>query len=133
MSGMADEEARPRMPALAKAPSLQEQEEHAATGHACYRSWCIHCVYGKGQGGPQIRTGPEAVEIPEVGVDFCYLGGVGDASDLLPIVALRERPQLTFRSGGLGLETIFRPALIRERLDQPPDTRFVLVACCHEG
>ena len=37
----------PRLPSRPKMPSQQEKEEHEATGHACYRSWCEHCVSGR--------------------------------------------------------------------------------------
>ena len=53
-------------------PTQAEQDEHYATGHAAYRSWFEHCVKGRG------RASPHAVvsegELPEVGVDYAYLG-----------------------------------------------------------
>ena len=52
-----------------------EQDEHCVAGHAAYRSWCEHCVKGRG------RVSPHAVvserELPEVGVDYAYLGPPG--------------------------------------------------------
>ena len=51
------------------------------TGHAAYRSWCEHCVKGRG------RASPHAVvsegELPEVGVDYAYLGPEGSQVTIL--------------------------------------------------
>ena len=62
----------PRVPPVPAKPTQAEQDEHHATGHAAYRSWCEHCVKGRG------RVSPHAVvsegELPEVGVDYCLSG-----------------------------------------------------------
>ena len=34
-----------------EAPSAKEVEEHERT-HAKYRSWCKHCVFGRGKNNP---------------------------------------------------------------------------------
>ena len=58
----------PRVPPVPAKPTQAEQDEHYATGHAAYRSWCEHCVKGRG------RASPHAVvsegELPKVGVDY---------------------------------------------------------------
>ena len=65
----------PRVPPVLAKPTQAEQDEHYATGHAAYRSWCEHCVEGRG------RVSPHAVvsesQLPEIGVDFAYLGPEG--------------------------------------------------------
>ena len=65
---------------LAK-PTQAEQDEHYATGHAAYRSWCEHCVKGRG------RASPHAVvsegELPEIGVDYAHLGPEGSQVTIL--------------------------------------------------
>ena len=40
----------PRVPPVPAKPTQAEQDEHYATGHAAYRSWCEHCVKGRGRG-----------------------------------------------------------------------------------
>ena len=61
-------------PGLAK-PTQAEQYEHCAAGHAAYRSWCKHCVRGRGRVSPHVSV-PEG-ELPEVGVDYAYMGPEG--------------------------------------------------------
>ena len=62
-----EEAVAPRVPPAPAKPTQAEQDEHYATGHAAWRSWCEHCVKGRG------RASPHAVvsegELPEVGVD----------------------------------------------------------------
>ena len=62
-------------------PSRAEVEEHYATGHAAYRSWCEHCVAGRGRDAP--HSGAPEGELPEVGVDYAYLGPEGSRVTLL--------------------------------------------------
>ena len=56
-------------------PTQAEQDEHYAGGHAAYRSWCEHCVKGRGRASPH-AVGSEG-ELPEVGVDYACLGPEG--------------------------------------------------------
>ena len=42
----------PRVPPVPAKPTQAEQDEHCATGHAAYRSWCEHCVKGRGRASP---------------------------------------------------------------------------------
>ena len=71
----------PRVPPVPAKPTQAEQDEHHATGHAAYRSWREHCVKGRG------RASPHAVvsegELPEVGVDYAYLGPEGTQVTIL--------------------------------------------------
>ena len=71
----------PRVPPVPAKPTQTEQDEHYATGHAACRSWCEHCVKGRG------RASPHAVvsegELPEVGVDYAYLGPEGSQVTIL--------------------------------------------------
>ena len=55
-------------------PTQTEQDEHYATGHAAHRSWCEHCVKGRGRASPHVVS---EGELPEVGVDYVYLGPQG--------------------------------------------------------
>ena len=60
------------MPHLPREPSEKEKQEHEASGHAVFRSWCVHCVFGKGRDHPHVEAAPG--ELPEVGVDYGYMG-----------------------------------------------------------
>ena len=77
----------PRVPPVPAKPTQAEQDEQYATGHAAYRSWCDHCVKSRG------RASPHAVasegELPEVGVDYAYLGPEG--SQVTILVCKRKR------------------------------------------
>ena len=76
-----EEVVAPRVPPFLAKLTQAEQDEHCATGHAAYRSWCEHCVKGRG------RASPHAVvsegEMPEVGVDFAFLGPEGSQVTIL--------------------------------------------------
>ena len=39
-----EEAVAPRVPPVPARPTQAEQDEHCATGHTAYRSWCEHCV-----------------------------------------------------------------------------------------
>ena len=67
-----EEAVAPRVPAK---QTQVEQDEHHATGHAAYRSWCEHCVKGRGRASP--HTVVSEGELPEVGVDYACLGQEG--------------------------------------------------------
>ena len=75
-----EEAVAPRPPVLAK-PTQAEQDEHYATSHAAYRSWCEHCVKSRGRVSPHVIV-PEG-ELPEVGVDYAYLGPEGSQVTIL--------------------------------------------------
>ena len=62
----------PRVPCAPKAPTAADREEHEATGHAAYRSWCPHCVAARGRRGPHLTSEPG--ELPEIGFDYGFMG-----------------------------------------------------------
>ena len=64
-------------------PSQAELDEHYATGHAAFRSWCAHCVAGRGRASPHVAA--PAGELPEVGADYAYLGPEGAQVTLLVV------------------------------------------------
>ena len=78
MSALSDggeEAVAPRVPPVPTKPTQEEQDGHYATGHAAHRSWCEHCVKGRGRVSPHVRV--LEGEMPEVGVDYAYLGPEG--------------------------------------------------------
>ena len=53
-----------------KLPSRSEIDEHNLT-HLPFRSWCRHCVRGRGKEMPH-RRGGEAGDMPELHADMCF-------------------------------------------------------------
>ena len=73
-SDAGEEVIAPRVPPVPAKPTQAEQDEHYATGHAAYRSWCEHSVKGRG------RASPHAV-VSEG--DYAYLGPEGSQVTIL--------------------------------------------------
>ena len=79
----------PRLPpSRPKMPPKQEREGHEATGHACYRSWCEHCVAARAR-GQYHRGTDEECELPEVAVDYGYM--TKEDTKCLPMICARHR------------------------------------------
>ena len=53
-------------------PSAAEREEHVASGHAVYRTWCRECCVGRDRMDLHGSGGKEH-DIPVIGVDYGYL------------------------------------------------------------
>ena len=68
------------------APSQKEREQHEMT-HLPFRSWCSKCVFGRGM--PHWRNKDEKV-MPEVHLDFMFLGPKDSPGDTVPCLVLRE-------------------------------------------
>ena len=72
-----------------KLPTPNEVRAHSLT-HLPFRSWCEHCVKGRGREAPHRRIAEEP-KIPEVHVDFCFIGDEGAGGETVPILLARER------------------------------------------
>ena len=48
-----EEAVAPRVPPVPAKPTQAEQDEHNATGHAAYRSWCEQRVRGRRHVSPR--------------------------------------------------------------------------------
>ena len=70
-------------------PTPAEKEEHEKT-HIPFRSWCRHCVRGGGKELPHNRV-HEHSTIPEVHLDFVFMGDEGAPGELVVILAARDR------------------------------------------
>ena len=68
-----------------KLPSAEEVEAHNLT-HLPYRSWCPHCVRGKGKTMDHRLAGREKV-MRELHVDYCFMVSRGDDATKCIIVA----------------------------------------------
>ena len=69
-------------------PSKEEVDQHNLT-HLPYRSWCVHCVRGRGESTPHRRSERDEGAIPEVHMDYCFLGKKDEHAQ--PFVVVRER------------------------------------------
>lgn len=76
-----DEEARtPKILADAGTPSKREVEEHVVA-HWPYRSWCPHCVRGRGRRAPHRARGESERQIPVASADYCFIDRDTDDGD----------------------------------------------------
>ena len=70
-------------------PSKDEQQEHELT-HLPFRSWCRHCVKGRGKEEPCRRKEGVDGGLPEVHVDYMFMGEEKEGKTLALLVG-RER------------------------------------------
>ena len=78
-------------------PSQKEVDEHERT-HLPFRSWCAHCVRGKGQSHPHWNTAKEECGTPIISWDYFYMNDdenkanneEDEESDDTPIVAWHD-------------------------------------------
>ena len=84
---------RPEKMADPKKPSRAEVEEHYKT-HLPFRSWCKHCVRGRGVEEPHKKQ-KEEVGMPELHVDFMFMGDEGRDKKLTILVAKERSSKMT--------------------------------------
>ena len=72
-----------------KAPTKDEREEHEKT-HLPYRSWCKHCIKGRGKQLPHFAGAQEAT-MCELHMDFGFLGKEDEATKTIPTLVAKER------------------------------------------
>ncbi len=77
-----------------KLPSELEVKEHYTNGHLPYRSWCHHCVRGRGRERDHRKKG-EAEEsgVPEYHMDYCFPGDEGEHR-LTVLVAVEKHSKM---------------------------------------
>ena len=71
-----------------RVPTQAEVDEHNMT-HLPYRSWCTHCVRGRGEAHPHHKSGNEERDVPELHMDYCFMGKVDEKAQ--PILVVKER------------------------------------------
>ena len=72
-----------------KKPRPEEILEHEKT-HLPFRNWCRHCVRGRGKEAPHVKQTTDPV-VPEVHMDFCFLGEEGEPGKTLTVIVVKER------------------------------------------
>ena len=86
-----DEEYGTRTPARVrdpKMPSSEEVEQHNLT-HLPPRSWCLHCVRGRGEATPHRSADRSNDAVPELHLDYCFMGKKDETAQ--PILVARDR------------------------------------------
>ena len=74
-------------------PSSEEIEAHMLT-HLPYRSWCPHCVRGKGKSMAHRRMEAElSHSVPHVSMDYSFLGQEDEKT--MPVALVRGRASKT--------------------------------------
>ena len=60
--------------------------------HIPFRDWCPHCVRGKSKSEPHHRAVRDATEIPDVSLDYMFMGSGNSEEQLgMPILVARDR------------------------------------------
>ena len=72
---------KPKVAARPYTPTKAEIETHEVT-HLPYRSWCAHCVAGKGVSSPHKYTGDEDKVGITISLDYCFVGD--ETSEVIP-------------------------------------------------
>jgi hypothetical protein len=71
-------------------PTAEERNEHEMT-HLPYRSWCRHCVRGRGKEAAHRRQGPSEGELHELHFDFAFMGEEDEPGKCVTMLVVRER------------------------------------------
>ena len=84
---------------VGKPSSQRELDEHMIT-HIPYRSWCKHCISGRGQNDHHRRQlADREQDVPTVSVDYAFLGETGKETDKLqPMIVMKDRRSGTIRA-----------------------------------
>ena len=72
-----------------KRPRQDEVDEHNIT-HLPYRNWCRHCVRGRGKEAAH-KKGDQIIEMPEVHMDFAFMGEENEPGQTMPVLVVKER------------------------------------------
>ena len=67
----------PRKAVTPEDPTEEERESHQLTGHACFRSWCRHCVRGRGTEAAHRSSVSSSNALPVISWDYYYLSALG--------------------------------------------------------
>ena len=75
-------------------PSTAEIDEHNLT-HFPYRSWCRHCVRGRGKEASHIKSRNEPGDVPEFHFDWCFPGEEEAFKNLTVLVGRMRGTRMT--------------------------------------
>jgi len=72
---------QPRKAPSPEDPTPEEVESHQLSGHACFRSWCRHCVRGRGSEAAHSSSQPPSSALPVISWDYYFLSTLGTDAD----------------------------------------------------
>ena len=78
-------------------PSKQEVEEHRPF-HLPFRSWCRHCVFGRGKNAACFRLDEGEGSMPEISIDFQFPRHEDGECALTTLVAKERRSRVRLAS-----------------------------------
>jgi hypothetical protein len=92
--GDEDEEGQqPKVMRAPKAPTKLEREEHEAT-HLPFRSWCTHCLRGRGRNKPHQRQAVEAdvdaQKVPKISMDYFFMSQEEEKASENPLLLVAD-------------------------------------------
>ena len=97
--GGAVEGRSPKALATPSKPSQAEVEAHDAAGHVPFRSWCPHCVRGRGIDTPHRKQDHSEKTVPQICADYAHLASMGGRSRPHILVARSRKSGDTYATG----------------------------------
>ena len=71
-------------------PTAKEHDDHEATGHVYFRSWCNHCVAARARVHPHYKAPVEEPDaVPTIIIDYLFMGE--DDGKTIPMLAVKDR------------------------------------------
>ena len=89
-----DEEGQqPKVMRSPKAPTKAEREEHEAT-HLPFRSWCTHCLRGRGRNKPHHRQVVDEeldqLKVPKISTDYFFMSQEDEKASEIPLLFMAD-------------------------------------------
>ena len=89
-----DEEGQqPKVMRAPKAPTKAEREEHEAT-HLPFRSWCTHCLRGRGRNKPHQRQVVDEeidkLKVPKISMDYFFMSQEDEKASENPLLLMAD-------------------------------------------
>ena len=72
-----------------RVPTQADVDEHKLT-QLPHRTWCTHCVRGRGEAHPHRKSADEKRDVPELHMDYCFLVKVDEKAQPIPVVKERD-------------------------------------------
>ena len=78
-----------RSPKIARTPPTPTKAEvaaHLASGHVDYRSWCPHCVHGRGMSHQHRTNNEEGSDDIVISIDYAFVTQEDEDQDIWPVI-----------------------------------------------
>jgi len=96
-----DEVRKPKPATRPYTPTKTEIYEHEVT-HLPYRSWCRHCVHGRGVSSPHVKAEKKEKIGITISIDYCFMNGEEDDDPSLPGVLIMWQRRSTEKAHWIG-------------------------------